>query len=83
MSAESNRMRDLLLTLIRPLVNNPDEIHINPVEQGGTVVLEVKVDPEDMGKVIGKGGRRAEALRTVMRAQASRLHRRVIVDILD
>lgn len=83
MSTETNRMRDLLLTLIRPLVNHPDEININPVEQGGTVVLEVRVDPEDMGKVIGKGGRRAEAIRTVMKAQASRLRRRVIVDILD
>lgn len=83
MSTEGNRMRDLLHTLIKPLVNHPDEIKINPVEQGGTVLLEVRVDPEDMGKVIGKGGRRAEAIRTVMKAQATRLRRRVVVEILD
>ena len=83
MSSEGNRMRDLLLTLIRPLVNHPDEININPIEQGGTVLLEVRVDPEDMGKVIGKGGRRSEVIRTVMKAQATRLRRRVVVEILD
>ncbi|NJP39879.1 KH domain-containing protein [Oscillospiraceae bacterium HV4-5-C5C] len=76
-------MSGLLKTLINPLVNHPEDINIQPAEQGNTVVLEVRVNPEDMGKVIGKGGRRAEALRTVMKAQATRLGRRVVVDILD
>lgn len=76
-------MRDLLLTLLRPLVNHPDEIQINPVERGNSVTLEVRVNKDDMGKIIGKGGRRAEALRTVLKAQAARLDKRVSLDILD
>lgn len=83
MNQETNRMRDLLLTLLRPLVNNPDDIQINPIDHGNSVTLEVRVNKEDMGKIIGKGGRRAEALRTVLKAQASRLNKRVSLDILD
>ncbi|MDI9468588.1 MAG: KH domain-containing protein [Bacillota bacterium] len=82
MSSSEKRMRDLLYTLVKPLVNHPEEIDITPVDQGGTVLLEVRVSPDDMGKVIGKGGRRAEAIRTIMKAQGSRLGRRVMVDIV-
>ncbi len=83
MNEETNRMRDLLLTLLRPLVNNPDDIQINPIERGNSVTLEVRVNKDDMGKIIGKGGRRAEALRTILKAQAARLNKRVSLDILD
>lgn len=83
MGTETNRMRDLLLTLLRPLVNHPDEIQINPIEKGHFVTLEVRVNKDDMGKIIGKGGRRAEALRTILKAQGSRLNKRVSLDILD
>lgn len=83
MTDDRQRMQALLRTLVTPLVNHPEDIEINPIEQGGTVVLEIRVAPDDMGKVIGKGGRRAEALRTVMKAQATRLGRRVLVDIVD
>lgn len=76
-------MRDMLLSLLRPLVNEPESIQINPVEQGKTLLLEVRVAKDDMGKIIGKGGRRAEALRTVLKAQAARLNCRVVLDILD
>lgn len=83
MRSDTARMQQLLEALVRPLVNHPDEINITPREQGGTVVLDVRVDPSDMGKVIGRGGRRAQAIRTVMKAQATRLRRRVIVNIVD
>lgn len=83
MGNETNRMRDLLLTLLRPLVNYPDEIRINPVEKGNYVTLEVRVNKDDMGKIIGKGGRRADALRTILKAQGNRFSKRVSLDILD
>lgn len=82
-ASNSERMKELLQTLLRPLVKHPDEVQVTPAERGNTLVLEVRVHKDDMGKVIGRGGRRAEALRSVMKAQAARLHERVIVDILD
>ncbi len=82
MSSSEKRIQDLLHTLVRPLVNHPEEIDITPINQGNTVLLEIRVSPDDMGKVIGKGGRRAEAIRTIMKAQGSRLGRRVMVDIV-
>ncbi|MDI9497840.1 MAG: KH domain-containing protein [Bacillota bacterium] len=82
MSSSEKRMQDLLYILVKPLVNHPEEIDITPIDQGNTVLLEIRVSPDDMGKVIGKGGRRAEAIRTIMKAQASRLGRRVMVDIV-
>ena len=83
MRTDTARIQDLLEARLRQLVNHPDEIKITPKERGGTVVLDVHVDPSDMGKVIGRGGRRAQAIRTVMKAQATRLRRRVIVNIVD
>lgn len=83
MRKTSDEMRDFLSSLLRPLVAHPDEVQVTSVERGGAVVLEVRVNKEDMGKVIGRGGRRAEALRSLMKAQALRLRSRVIVDILD
>ena len=76
-------MSDLLTTIIKPLVKHPEAIEINPVINGRTIVLELKVDPQDMGKVIGRRGRRAQAIRTVMKARASLQGKTVVVDILD
>ncbi len=77
-------MRDLLEFLTRSLVENPDEVKVTEVEEiDGEVVLEVEVADDDLGRVIGRGGRVANALRSVMKAAATREDKRVVVDILD
>jgi hypothetical protein len=77
-------MEDLLAYLARSLVDRPDAVSVEPYEEeDGTVVLELHVAEEDAGKVIGRGGRTAAALRTVMKAAAVRHGRRVLVDVVD
>jgi predicted RNA-binding protein YlqC (UPF0109 family) len=77
-------VRNLLEFLARSLVENPDEVEVTEVEESdGEVVLELEVAEDDMGRVIGRGGRVANALRAVMKAAATREEKRVVVDILD
>jgi predicted RNA-binding protein YlqC (UPF0109 family) len=77
-------VRDLLTFLARSLVSDPDAVEVNEVEEiDGEVVLELEVAEDDLGRVIGRGGRVANALRTVMKAAATRAEKRVIVEILD
>jgi predicted RNA-binding protein YlqC (UPF0109 family) len=77
-------MKELLEYLARGLVDSPDEVEITEVqEDDGTLVLELSVAPDDYGSVIGRGGRTASALRTVIKAAAVKDKRRVFVDIVD
>jgi predicted RNA-binding protein YlqC (UPF0109 family) len=77
-------VRVLLEFLTRSLVEHPDEVKVTEVEEiDGEVVLEVEVAEDDLGRVIGRGGRVANALRSVMKAAATREDKRVVVDILD
>ena len=77
-------MRDLLEYLARGLVEHPDQVRVKEVhEDDGATVLELSVADDDYGNVIGRGGRTAAALRTVVKAAASRDKRRVFVDIVD
>jgi predicted RNA-binding protein YlqC (UPF0109 family) len=77
-------MRDLLESLVRKLVDNPDQVSVEQFEEDdGTVVLELAVAEEDYGKIIGRGGRTANALRTVVKAAAVKENCRVLVDIVD
>lgn len=76
-------MKELLEYLARGLVEHPDGVSVNEVHEGGTLVLELSVDPEDYGSVIGRGGRTASALRTIIRAAAAKDRRRVFLDIVD
>ena len=76
-------MRDLVEFLVRALVEKPDEVEVEQFEEDGDLVLEVSVADDDLGRVIGRGGRIANAIRTVARAAGARDDRRVIVDILD
>ncbi len=77
-------MRELLEFLTRSLVEEPDAVEVTEVEEiEGEVVLEVEVADDDLGRVIGRGGRVANALRSVMKAAAAREDKRVVVDILD
>jgi predicted RNA-binding protein YlqC (UPF0109 family) len=77
-------MKDLLEELARRLVDEPQEVSVEQFEEDdGTVVLELAVADDDYGKVIGRGGRTANALRTVVKAAAVRENRRVLVDIVE
>jgi uncharacterized protein len=77
-------VRSLLEFLARSLVENPDAVQVTEVEEiDGEVVLELEVADDDLGRVIGRGGRVANALRSVMKAAATREEKRVVVDILD
>ena len=77
-------MRDLLEFLARSLVADPEAVQVTEVEEiDGEVVLELEVADDDLGRVIGRGGRVANALRHVMKAAATREEKRVVVDILD
>ncbi|MGH2957316.1 MAG: KH domain-containing protein [Solirubrobacterales bacterium] len=77
-------MRDLLDYLARSLVSEPEAVEVHEVEEiEGELVLELEVADDDLGRVIGRGGRVANALRTVMKAAATRAEKRVVVDILD
>lgn len=76
-------MRELVEFLARSLVEDPDAVSVEEVEDGGGIVLEISVADDDLGRVIGRGGRIANALRTVAKAAATRTERRVIVEILE
>jgi uncharacterized protein len=76
-------MKELLETIARALVDYPDEIQVNEVEGDKSLILELKVAKEDMGKVIGKQGRIAKAIRTVVKAAAIKDDKRVIVEIIQ
>jgi predicted RNA-binding protein YlqC (UPF0109 family) len=75
-------MKDLLVLLAKSLVDNPDEVDVKVMENDRSLVLELKVAPDDMGKVIGKQGRIAKAIRTVIKAASAREGKRVVVDII-
>jgi predicted RNA-binding protein YlqC (UPF0109 family) len=77
-------MRELLEFMARSLVADPAAVEVNEIEEiDGEVVLELGVADDDLGRVIGRGGRVANALRSVMKAAATREEKRVVVDILD
>jgi uncharacterized protein len=77
-------VKELLEYLARGLVEHPDQVRVNEVqEEDGATVLELSVADDDYGNVIGRGGRTAAAIRTVVKTAASRSRRRVFVDIVD
>jgi predicted RNA-binding protein YlqC (UPF0109 family) len=76
-------VRELVEFLVRALVEQPDRVEVEGFEEAGDLVLEVTVAADDLARVIGRGGRIANAIRTVARAAGARDDRRVIVDILD
>ncbi len=76
-------MRDLVEFLTRTLVEDPDAVSVEEVDENGDIVLEVSVAEEDLGRVIGRGGRVANALRTIAKASGTRDDTRVMVEILE
>jgi len=76
-------MRDLVLWLAGELVENKGAVRVDAIERDRATVFELTVDPADLGRVIGRGGRTAKALRTVLDGAARRRGRRAVLDILD
>lgn len=76
-------MKDLLTYIARNLVEHPQSVDVQETESDGNVVLELRVDPGDMGKVIGRQGRIAKEIRTLLRSVAQRQGKRVSVEIMD
>ncbi|MBM4371476.1 MAG: KH domain-containing protein [Deltaproteobacteria bacterium] len=76
-------LKDLVAYVARSLVDHPDEVRVDELPGDRTTVLELRVHPEDLGKVIGKQGRTARALRTVVSAAATRSGARATVEIME
>ncbi len=76
-------MKELLEYMAKALVDNPDDVEIEVIEGERSVILQLKVNPDDIGKVIGKQGRTAQALRTLVKASATKQGKNAIVEILD
>jgi predicted RNA-binding protein YlqC (UPF0109 family) len=79
---EENIVVELVEYIAKSLVDHPESVTVNQVEGEQSIILELKVDPEDMGKVIGKQGRIAKAIRTVVKAAAAKDGKRVVVEII-
>ena len=73
---------ELLTYMAKSLVSNQDEVKVKKTERGNTVIFELSVAPEDMGKIIGKNGKRAQAIRSIMKAKYLKTGKRVVVDIV-
>jgi predicted RNA-binding protein YlqC (UPF0109 family) len=76
-------MKDLLEEIAKALVDNPDEVQVTEVEGEQTTVLELRVRNEDLGKVIGRQGRTARAIRTLLAAAGMKIHKRFVLEILE
>ncbi|SMC21649.1 hypothetical protein SAMN02745134_01393 [Clostridium acidisoli DSM 12555] len=75
-------IKQLLETIVKALVDNPEMVKVNEITGEASIILELRVSPDDMGKVIGKQGRIAKAIRTVVKAAAIKENKRVVVEII-
>lgn len=75
-------MGHLVEIIAKALVDNPDEVQVKEIEGTQSMIIELKVAPEDMGKIIGKQGRIAKAIRTVVKAAAVKENKRVVIEII-
>jgi uncharacterized protein len=76
-------MKELLEAIAKALVDNPDQVHVHVIEGGQATVLELRVHPKDMGKVIGRQGHMVDSIRTIFSAAGMKLRKRVKVEILE
>ncbi|MBE6048675.1 MAG: KH domain-containing protein [Clostridium sp.] len=75
-------MKELVELIAKSLVDNPEEVHVNEIEKEKVIILELQVAKEDTGKVIGKQGKIARAIRTVVKAAAIKEEKKVLVEII-
>ena len=78
-----NKLKGLTLRMAQAVVNNPDQVRIEATEGASMIVLELSVDPDDMGRVIGKKGQTANAMRTLLRSSAALNGKRVNLEIIQ
>jgi predicted RNA-binding protein YlqC (UPF0109 family) len=76
-------MKNLLAEIAKQLVDYPDQVRVNEIDGGHTMVLELSVAKQDIGKVIGKKGQNIGAIRTVMAAASAKIQKRIIVEVLE
>ncbi len=76
-------MKELVQLLARSLVNSPDAVDVKETQGETASVIELKVAPEDLGRIIGKQGRTAKSIRTILNAAASRANRKVVLEIVE
>ncbi|MCX7974230.1 MAG: KH domain-containing protein [Candidatus Aminicenantes bacterium] len=76
-------MKDLVELIAKSLVDNPDKVHVSQLDGEQTTILELRVAPEDLGKVIGKQGRTARAIRTILGAAGMKMKRRFNLEIIE
>ena len=76
-------MKELVLFLAKQLVNHPDAVEVKETQGETASVLELRVAPDDIGRVIGKQGRTAKSIRTILNAVASRTNRKVVLEIIE
>lgn len=76
-------MKELIRYIAQALVDNPDQVTVNEIEGEQTSVLELKVAKEDLGKVIGKQGRTARAMRTILSAASTKIRKRSVLEIIE
>ena len=79
----NDRMKQLILEIVQALVDQPDGVSVELIEDRDATILRVRVAPQDIGKVIGKQGRTARSLRTILGAASMKLHHRFSLDILE
>jgi len=82
-TGESTSLRDLILLMAKMLVDKPEAVRVNEIKGDQTSVLELAVAKEDLGKVIGRDGRTARAMRTILTAASTKLRKRAILEILE
>jgi len=80
---EPMQMRDLIEFMAKALVDNPDQVEVREIEGEQSSVIELRVSREDLGKVIGKQGRTARAMRTILSAASTKLRKRAVLDIIE
>ena len=76
-------LKEVVEIIARTLVDHPDEVAVREIEGETTIVLELRVDSQDLGKVIGKQGRTARAMRTLLRAAGTKLRKRLVLEIVE
>jgi uncharacterized protein len=80
---DNNSLKDLVEFMAKALVDNPDHVEVNEVAGEQTTVVELKVAKEDLGKVIGKQGRTARSMRTILTAASTKLNKRSVLEIVE
>jgi predicted RNA-binding protein YlqC (UPF0109 family) len=83
MRSASEELRELVEYMGKALVDYPDQVHVKQIEGEQTTVLELKVAKEDLGKVIGKQGRTARAIRTILNGASTKLKKRTVLEIIE